>query len=90
MIDTLDLANLEEYSTTDLNAVVKKINKELEKRAGGEIKKLQKQVEKLVKGMGYRLVPVSHGEDVEETEETETPSSPEASKKHRRSRKEPE
>jgi hypothetical protein len=51
--------DLNTISTDELIAIQKKINKELEKRSGGEIKRLRSQMEKLAKSLGFDLVPAS-------------------------------
>ncbi|MGH8651253.1 MAG: hypothetical protein ACREUI_01690 [Burkholderiales bacterium] len=58
--------DLNTFSTDELTALQKKINKELERRSGGEIKKLRTQMQKLAKSLGYDLVatsPQDLGED---------------------------
>jgi hypothetical protein len=73
MID-LDLNAL---STDELTTIQKKINKILERRAGGEVKRLRAQMLKLAKSMGYELVaskePAEVREEEEEEEEAEQP-----------------
>ncbi|MGI0034595.1 MAG: hypothetical protein ACRD98_01825 [Nitrososphaera sp.] len=46
-------------STDELITLQKKINKELEKRSGGEIRRLRTQMQKLAKALGYDFVPAS-------------------------------
>jgi hypothetical protein len=52
MSDTIDLSNLDNYTTEQLTTAAKKINKNLEKRSGGELKKLRLQMQRLAKVMG--------------------------------------
>ncbi|MGI0023511.1 MAG: hypothetical protein ACREA4_00010 [Nitrososphaera sp.] len=56
---------LHTISTDELIALQRKINKELERRSGGEIKKLRTQMQKLAKSLGYELVAHSSPEDAE-------------------------
>jgi hypothetical protein len=65
--------DLNKLSTDELNNLQKKISKILERRAGGEVKKLRAQMLRLAKSMGYELVakpePIEVSEEVEEVEE---------------------
>jgi hypothetical protein len=56
MPDTIDLSKLDEYTTEELTTAAKKINKNLEKRSGGELKKLRSQMQRLAKAMGYEIL----------------------------------
>ncbi|MGH9877433.1 MAG: hypothetical protein ACRD5H_07325 [Nitrososphaerales archaeon] len=51
--------DLNTISTDELITLQKKINKELERRSGGEIRRLRTQMQKLAKAMGYDFVPAS-------------------------------
>jgi hypothetical protein len=51
--------DLDTLSTDDLTSLQKKINKELEKRSGGDVKRLRTQMGRLAKALGYDLVPTS-------------------------------
>jgi hypothetical protein len=51
--------DLNTYSTDELITLQKKINKELEKRSGGEINRLRTQMGKLAKALGFDLVPAN-------------------------------
>ncbi|MGH8650756.1 MAG: hypothetical protein ACREYE_00625 [Gammaproteobacteria bacterium] len=64
----IDPDRLETISTDVLISLQKKLNKELERRSGGEIKKLRTQMQKLAKSLGYELVAISPqdlGEDAD-------------------------
>jgi hypothetical protein len=65
--------DLNKLSTDELNNLQKKISKILERRAGGEVKKLRAQMLRLARSMGYELVakpePIEVSEEVEEVEE---------------------
>jgi hypothetical protein len=56
MPDTLDLSNLDNYTTEQLTTAAKKINKNLEKRSGGELRRLRLQMQRLAKAMGYEIL----------------------------------
>ncbi|MGI0035083.1 MAG: hypothetical protein ACRD98_04355 [Nitrososphaera sp.] len=51
--------DLNTISTDELITLQKKINKELEHRSGGEIRRLRTQMQKLAKSLGFDLVPTS-------------------------------
>ena len=67
--------DLNELTTDELTTLQKKISKILERRAGGEVKRLRAQMLRLAKSMGYELVakpePIEVSEEVEEVEEEE-------------------
>jgi hypothetical protein len=67
--------DLNALSTDELTNLQKKISKILERRAGGEVKKLRAQMLRLAKSMGYELVakpePIEVSEEVEEEAEEE-------------------
>jgi hypothetical protein len=51
----LNLENLEVYTTNELEKAHRKIGKILEKRAGGELKQIRKQVQKLAGALGMEI-----------------------------------
>jgi hypothetical protein len=55
LIMDLNLENLEVYTTTELEKAHRKIGKILEKRAGGELKQIRKQVQKLAGALGMEI-----------------------------------
>ncbi len=57
----LNLENLDSYSTTDLEKAHRKIGKMLEKRAGGELKQIRKQVQKLADALGMEITVKGDG-----------------------------
>ena len=70
----LNLENLEVYTTNELEKAHRKIGKILEKRAGGELKQIRKQVQKLAGALGMEITvkaddtlkPESEASEVEE------------------------
>jgi len=68
--------DLNKLSTDELNNLQKKISKILERRAGGEVKKLRAQMLKLAKSMGYELVASKEPAEVSEAEEEEEEEQP--------------
>jgi hypothetical protein len=63
--------DLNALSTDELTTLQKKISKILERRAGGEVKRLRAQMLKLAKSMGYELVASKEPAEVSEEEEEE-------------------
>jgi paraquat-inducible protein B len=57
----LNLENLEVYTTTELEKAHRKIGKVLEKRAGGELKQIRKQVQKLAGALGMEITVKADG-----------------------------
>jgi hypothetical protein len=55
MPETIDLSKLDDYTTEQLTTAAKKINKNLEKRSGGELRKLRLQLERFAKQLGYNI-----------------------------------
>jgi hypothetical protein len=55
LIMDLNLDDLEVYTTTELEKAHRKIGKILEKRAGGELKQIRKQVRKLAGALGMEI-----------------------------------
>jgi hypothetical protein len=51
----LNIDDLEVYTTTELEKAHRKIGKILEKRAGGELKQIRKQVQKLAGALGMEI-----------------------------------
>jgi hypothetical protein len=70
----LNLDDLEVYTTPELEKAHRKIGKILEKRAGGELKQIRKQVQKLAGALGMEITvkadstlkPESEASEVEE------------------------
>jgi hypothetical protein len=63
MPDTIDLSKLDDYTTEELTTAAKKINKNLEKRSSGELRRLRLQMERFAKAMGYEILtmPIKEG-----------------------------
>jgi hypothetical protein len=55
LIMDLNLDDLDVYTTTELEKAHRKIGKILEKRAGGELKQIRKQVQKLAGALGMEI-----------------------------------
>jgi hypothetical protein len=68
----LNLENLDSYSTTELEKAHRKIGKVLEKRAGGELKQIRKQVQKLAGALGMEITVKADGVLKLESEASET------------------
>jgi hypothetical protein len=64
----LNLENLDSYPTTELEKAHRKIGKVLEKRAGGELKQIRKQVQKLAGALGMEITVKGDGTPKLETE----------------------
>jgi hypothetical protein len=74
----LNLENLEVYTTTELEKAHRKIGKILEKRAGGELKQIRKQVQKLAGALGMEITVRADGTSKQETESEAEEELPEA------------
>jgi hypothetical protein len=61
LIMDLNLDDLEVYTTTELEKAHRKIGKILEKRAGGELKQIRKQVQKLAGALGMEITVKADG-----------------------------
>src|SRR5438552_19140804 len=57
----LSLDDLEAYTTNELEKAHRKIGKILEKRAGGELKQIRKQVQKLAGALGMEITVRADG-----------------------------
>ena len=67
----LNLDNLEVYTTNELEKAHRKIGKILEKRAGGELKQIRKQVQKLAGALGMEITVKADGTPKPESEVSE-------------------
>ena len=74
----LNLENLDSYPTTELEKAHRKIGKVLEKRAGGELKQIRKQVQKLAGALGMEITVKGDGTPKLETESEAKEELPEA------------
>ena len=68
----LNLDDLEVYTTNELEKAHRKIGKILEKRAGGELKQIRKQVQKLAGALGMEITVKADGTSTPESEVSET------------------
>ena len=68
----LNLDDLEVYTTPELEKAHRKIGKILEKRAGGELKQIRKQVQKLAGALGMEITVKADGTPKPESEVSET------------------
>jgi hypothetical protein len=68
----LNLDDLEVYTTPELEKAHRKIGKILEKRAGGELKQIRKQVQKLAGALGMEITVKADGTSTPESEVSET------------------
>ena len=64
----LNLDDLEVYTTNELEKAHRKIGKILEKRAGGELKQIRKQVQKLAGALGMEITVKGDGTSTPESE----------------------
>jgi hypothetical protein len=74
----LNLDDLEVYTTPELEKAHRKIGKILEKRAGGELKQIRKQVQKLAGALGMEITVKADGTSKQETESEAEEELPEA------------
>jgi hypothetical protein len=72
LIMDLNLDDLEVYTTPELEKAHRKIGKILEKRAGGELKQIRKQVQKLAGALGMEITVKADGTPKPESEVSET------------------
>jgi outer membrane biosynthesis protein TonB len=68
----LNLDDLEVYTTPELERAHRKIGKILEKRAGGELKQIRKQVQKLAGALGMEITLKAESTSKPEPEASET------------------
>ena len=67
----LNIDDLEVYTTPELEKAHRKIGKVLEKRAGGELKQIRKQVQKLAGALGMEITVKADGTPKELETESE-------------------
>ena len=67
----LNIDDLEVYTTSELEKAHRKIGKVLEKRAGGELKQIRKQVQKLAGALGMEITVKADGTPKELETESE-------------------
>jgi hypothetical protein len=79
-VTDLDLNTL---STDELTTLQKKISKILERRAGGEVKRLRAQMLRVARSMGYELVATQEPVEVREVEAEEEEEEEEAQPRKR-------